>query len=173
LKLIQYFMKDANTERKVIELTAANMLYGYKDFLYNDPEEGLRNFTHWNMVKGSLGHILSRDLSHIGSMIDSGHCKSIEGYFQKRFISSVLSCKIEYESVIMLNHKLPVIDMISGFDGVKYSVRMHKANQFVNKGTLASKHSAVIDDFLQNYKKKEENYDNSVRTPQISCLDFC
>ena len=150
LNLVSYYMKEADTERKIIELTAANMLYGYKDFLYNDPDEGLKNFAHWNMVKSSLSHILDRDLSYIGSMIDSGKCKSLRDFFQKNFISSVLSMKIEYETIILINRRFPVIDMIGGFDGGKYKVRLEKADKFVAKGTLASKHSAVIDDFLEN-----------------------
>jgi hypothetical protein len=165
------FTKALKTEREIIELTAANMLYGFKDFLYSDPEEGLENYSHWNMVKQSFDHVLDRDLSWIGSLIDSGKAKSLEEFLQKRFISAVLSRHIQYETVIMINRHTPIFSMIDGFDAPKYVVRMNKANRFVKQGTLALKHSSQIDDFFSNYKLKDE-YDNSVRTPQIPCLHF-
>lgn len=165
------FIKAVKTERSIIELTAANMLYGHKDFLYSDPDEGLDNFSHWNMIKQSFDHVLDRDLSWIGSLIDSGKCSSLESFLQKRFVSAVLSKHIQYETVIMLNRHTPIFNMIEGFDAPKYIIRMDKANRFVKQGTLALKHSSRIDDFLSNYNLKEK-HDNSVRTSQIPCFDF-
>lgn len=168
---ISPFIKALKTERAIIELTAANMLYGHKDFLYTDPDEGLENYSHWNMVKQSFDHVLDRDLTWIGTLIDSGKAKSLEGFLQKRFISAVLSRHIQYETIIMLNRHTPIFSMIDGFDSPKYIVLMNKANRFVKQGILASTHSRRIDEFFSNYKLKEEN-DNSVRTPQIPCFDF-
>lgn len=165
------FIKEVKTERALIELTAANMLYGHKDFLYAEPEEGIDNYSHWNMVKQSFDHVLDRDLSWIGTQIDSGKCQSLEGFLQKRFISAVLSRHVQYESIIMINRHIPIYHMIDGFDAPKYIDRMVKANLFVKKGTLAIKHSSRIDDFFSNYKLKEVNHDNTIRTSQIPCFD--
>jgi hypothetical protein len=170
LNLILPFVKKLTTEREMIELTAANMLYGYPTFLYDDPEEGFENFSQWNMVKQSFDHVLDRDLAMIEAEIDSGRCDSLEDFLQKRFISFVLSKKIQYESIIMINRHTPIYSMIDGFDSPKYIVRMDKANMFVKKGTLSYKHQSRIDNFFSNYKLRKSN-GNTVRTPQISFFD--
>jgi hypothetical protein len=147
LYLVNQISKN-KSERDFIELCVANFLYGNDKFLY-EPVYAEDNYEHWLKVKQSIGYTLERDLSYIELQLMKRDM-SLNDYLRDRVISDLLSRKVEYESIIMLNRKIEVIDKISGFDSDKYKVRMHKSNKFVTKGTLADKHSSHIDNFLSN-----------------------
>jgi len=74
----------------------------------------------------------------------------LDSYLRDEIISDLFSRRIEYESIILLNRRLSVIDKIAGFEGDKYKVRMHKANLFVQQGVLAESQSSRIDNFISN-----------------------
>lgn len=147
--LILPFTKIVKTERDMIELCVANHLYGNSDFLY-DQSWAEENYKHWCKVKESLTYTFEKDLATLESSSD--RFESLDGYLEKQVISDLLSSKIQYETLIMLDRRLPIIDKIEGFDSGKYKVRMHKASKFVNKGTLGLRHNSQIDIFLSNMK---------------------
>jgi hypothetical protein len=147
-KLILPIMKHVSSERQLIEFCVCNHLYGNPDFLYND-DWAYENYKHWCKNKESLDYCLDKDLSTIELQLLKNNC-TLDSYMQKHVISDLLSSKIEYESLIMLDRKIPIIDKISGFDAGKYKVRMHKATKFVNKGTLGHRHISRIDSFKQS-----------------------
>lgn len=149
--LITGIFPYVNTERELIEFCASNFLYGYKNFLY-EPSNADDNYKHWMMVKGSLTYCLERDLSHIELYMMKKEC-GLDDYLAKQVVSDLLSRKVEYESLIIMDRKIPVIDKISGFEADKYKVLMHKANGFVTQGILAEKHSSHLDIFLNNIKE--------------------
>lgn len=146
--LINMLMKCVTTERQLIELCVANHLYGYPQFLY-EPGNAEDNYKHYVKNKESLTHILDQNLSHIELTLLQRKL-TLQDYLRDRVISDLLSSKVEYETLIMLDRKHPVIDLISGFDSTKYKVRMHKASKFVNKGTLGIRHISRIDSFLSS-----------------------
>lgn len=147
--LIVPIAKKVQNERNLIEFCVSNFLYGNDNFLYDENEYAEQNYIHWLKVKESIGRTLQRDLNYIELQCLTHEC-SLNTYFEKKAISDLLSRKIEYESIIMLNRHQPVIDYLSGFESDKYKVRMHKANMFVTKGTLAPMHISHIDKFLSN-----------------------
>lgn len=147
LYLINTIAKGKN-EREFIELCASNFLYGNDNFLY-EPAYAEDNYEHWLKVKQSIGHTLERDLGFIEIRMMKMDI-SLDKYLHDVVISDLLSRKVEYESLIIINRKIQVIDKISGFDSDKYKVRMHKSNNFVTKGILADQHSSHIDNFLSN-----------------------
>lgn len=149
--LIHGIMGLVTTERELIELCAANFLYGYKNFLYQ-PENAEDNYKHWLMVKGALTYCLERDLSYIDLYMMKKQC-SLNDYLEKQVVSDLLSRTIEYETIILMNRKIPVIDKICGFESDKYRVLMHKANGFVTQGILAEQHRSHLDIFLNNIKE--------------------
>ncbi len=147
--LITELIKKANNnERELIEICVSNFLYGNDKFLY-DHSSIDENYAHWSTVKQTISHCLDRDLSYIDLQLMKKQC-SLNDYLNTWVISDLFSRKIEYESLIILDRKLPVIDSIAGFEGDKYKVRMHKANRFVTKGVLAELHSSRIDNFISN-----------------------
>ncbi len=148
-KLILPILKLVDTERQLVEFCVSNHLYGNPDFLYNDIDS-LDNYKHWCKVKDSLEYTLDKDLSHIELFLLKNKC-DFDTYLEKFVISDLLSKKVEYESLILLNHSSnDIIDKISGFDAIKYKVRMHKASRFVNKGTLGHRHISRINNFKQS-----------------------
>lgn len=155
--LIFPIMKHVEREREMIEFCVANHLYGNPNFLY-DEHWALENYKHWLKVKQSLTYKLEMDLCTIDF-----YNGTLKDYLSNQVISDLLSRKIEYESLILLNNKYPVIDYIQGFDCLKYKVRMHKASRFVNKGILGSSHISRIDNFLAT-KEKEISYGNDIIT---------
>ncbi len=148
LILISQLTKLVNNERELIELCAANFLYGNDKFLY-DQSYADDNYKHWLTVKQTITYCLERDLSFIElQLLKKGI--DLDSYLATEVISDLFSRKIEYESLIMLNRKIPVIDKIAGFEADKYRVRMHKANRFVTQGVLAESQVSRIDNFLSN-----------------------
>lgn len=148
LILISQLLKLVNNERELIELCASNFLYGNDKFLY-DQSYAEDNYKHWSTVKQTISYCLDRDLSHIElHLLKKGI--DLDSYLREGVISDLFSRRIEYESIILLNRKLSVIDKISGFEGDKYKVRMHKANLFVTQGVLAESQSSRIDNFISN-----------------------
>jgi hypothetical protein len=147
-KLIEPLVDSVKTERQFIELCVCNHLYGNHNFLYDDTF-AYDNYTTWCRNKQSLDYIFERDLDYIEFYMLKYNC-SLDKYLSEHVISDLLSSKIEYESLILLNRDIQVIDLISGFDAIKYRVRMHKANLFVNKGTLGLRHINRIDTFKQS-----------------------
>ena len=146
--LINQLIKCVDTERQLIELCVANHLYGYPQFLY-EAGNAEENYKHYTKNKESLTHILDQNLSHI-EMVLLQRKLSLQDYLSNQVISDLLSGRVEYESLILLDRKIPIIDNIAGFDATKYKVRMHKASKFVNKGTLGLRHISRIDSFLSN-----------------------
>jgi hypothetical protein len=151
-KLIDYFVNRIPTEREMIELCVANHLYGNPDFLY-EPDDALEHLARWKSNKDSLTHNLQRDLSTIDLYTIQKKC-SLEDYLSQQVISDILSNKIEFESLILLDRREPVIHLIQGFDSSKYITLMRKSSKFVNKGTLGIRHISHIDDFLNTIKRK-------------------
>lgn len=147
--LISAIMKNAINERQLIEFCVANHLYGNPNMLY-DSDHALELYKHWNKVKQSLTYSLERDLDYI---YETGY--SLDDYMKKHVVSDLLSSKIEYESVILLDHKSDCISKIEGFDASKYITRMKKASKFVGKGVLGKSQSSHIDIFLKSMKGKE------------------
>ena len=146
--LILPIIKQVDTERQLVEFCVSNHLYGNPDFLYNDID-AYDHYKHWSKVKESLEYTLDKDLSYIELFLLKNRC-DFDEYLSNHVISDLLSNKIEYESLILLNHSCDIINKISGFDAVKYKVRMHKASRFVNKGTLGHRHSSRINIFKQS-----------------------
>lgn len=144
--LIFPIMKEVDTERQLIELCVANNLYGNPDFLY-DHQWAVDNYKHWCKVKESLEFTLDKDLSYIEFQMMKSN-GTLDSYMRDHVISDLLSQRIEYESIIMLDRKVGCIDQIQGFDSSKYIARMRKASKFVNKGTLGLRHISRIDTFL-------------------------
>lgn len=149
-KLIYPVMKHVETERELIEFCVANHLYGNSEFLYDDGWAA-ENYKRWCKNKTSINHILQQDLSMIELQLLRFNC-TLDDYMINHVISDLLSSKIEYESLILLDRKVPCIDKISGFDSSKYKVRMHKASKFVGKGILAEQQQRQIDIFIENTK---------------------
>ena len=148
--LILPIMKQVNSERELIELCVANNLYGNPDFLYDD-QWASENYKHWCKVKDSIEFTLDKDLSYIEFQLMKNN-GTLDDYMSNCVISDLLSQRIEYESVIMLDRKANCIDKIQGFDSGKYMARMRKASKFVNKGTLGLRHISRIDTFLAQTK---------------------
>lgn len=148
LNLIKQIIKKVKTERELIEYCVANFLYGNDNFLYSDAYSQ-DNYDHWLKVKQSISYILERDMSYIELQLMKNDI-TLTDYLRDKVISDILSRKVEYETLIILDRKIKVIDNISGFDADKYKVRMHKSDKFVTKGILADKHSSQIDRFLIN-----------------------
>jgi hypothetical protein len=151
--LIKAVMSFVDDEREMIEFCAANFLYGNKNFLY-DHNNAEDNYRHWLKVKGTMGSCLERDLGRIELYMMKHDC-SLDDYLQKQVISDLLSRKTEYESLILMNRKIPVIDKIRGFESDKYKALMSKANGFVTQGKLASQHNSHLDNFLNNIKENQ------------------
>ncbi len=149
-KLILLIMKHVESERQLIELCVANHLYGNPDFLYDD-SWAAENYRKWCKNKESLNHILQRDLSMIELQCMKNNC-TFDDYMARHVISDLLSSKLEYESLILLDRGTPCIDKMAGFDSSKYKVRMHKASKFVGKGILAEQQQRQIDIFNDNVK---------------------
>lgn len=145
-KLILPIMKEVDSERQLIELCVANNLYGNPDFLY-DHNWAVDNYKHWCKVKESLEFTLDKDLSYIELQLLKQDM-TLDDYMRNHVISDLLSQRIEYESIIMLDRKVDCIDKIQGFDSGKYIARMRKTSKFVNKGTLGHRHISRIDTFL-------------------------
>ena len=158
--LIIPIMKCINTERELIEFCVANYLYGNSNFLY-DPEWADANYNHWLMVKQSLTYTLEKDLSTIELYMMAKSC-TLEEYLRNQVISDLLSQRVEYESLMLLDRKTPIIDKIHGFDALKYITRMSKASMFVNKGTLDLRHLSHIDNFLATVTKEITNGNHSI-----------
>lgn len=150
LSLIAPLVKIAPTPQELIQACAANFLYGNDSFLY-EPSYAEDNYRHWQKVKQAITHCLDRDLGYIEFQLLKHNC-TLDSYLEQGVISDLLSRNIEYETLIILNRKIPVIDKISGFEGDKYKVRMHKANKFVTSGCVDSTHSSLIDNFHSNIK---------------------
>lgn len=146
--LIGTLIKCVSTERQLIELCVANHLYGYPQFLY-EPDTAADNYKHYVKVKESLTNTLDKDLSYIELQLMRRKI-TLDEYLRNQIISDLLSGRVEHESIIMLDRRIPVIDKLDGFDSTKYKVRMHKASKFVNKGTLGLRHISRIDSFLSN-----------------------
>lgn len=159
--LINTVLKQVKTERDLIEYCVANNLYGHSEFLY-DNEWAAENYNHWLTIKQSLTYTLEKDLGTI-----ENHLMRVDGtleeYLRDQVISDLLSRRVEFESIMMLDKKYPVIDTMQGFDSPKYKVRMYKASKFVNKGTLDHRHISHIDSFLANIKK-ENSHGNIIVT---------
>jgi len=151
--LIKSFLKIANSERKLIELCVANHLYGNPEFLYKQ-DYAEDNYKHWNKVKESIDYTLFRDLSYIELQMLRNKI-SLDQYLSTKVISDILSAKVEYESIILLDRSIECIQKIAGFDATKYQVRMYKSSKFVNKGTLSVSQLSHIDNFLNNINFKD------------------
>ncbi len=149
-KLIYDIIKHVESEREMVELCVSNFLYGLENMLFY-PEHAVDNYTHWLSVKQSLDYRLQSDLSVIEfNLLKSNN--TFDAYLGKNLLSDLISHVVDYESIILLDMKIPVIDKIGGFNSPKYKVRMHKAKQFVNKGVLSGVHVCHIDNFLSNIK---------------------
>lgn len=144
--LILPIMKMVDSERQMIELCVANNLYGNPEFLY-DPTYAEDNFKHWTKVKESLDYTLQRDLDYIEFECLKRNW-SLDDYLAKQIISDLLSQKVEYECIILLDRRSSCMHKIQGFDSSKYTDRMVKASKFVAKGTLGHRHISRIDNFL-------------------------
>jgi len=148
--LILPIMKMVETERQMIELCVANNLYGNSEFLY-DPSFAEDNFKHWTKVKDSLDYTLERDLDYIEFECFKRKW-SLDDYLSRQIISDLLSQKVEYECIILLDRRSSCMHKIQGFDSSKYTDRMVKASKFVAKGTLGHRHISRIDNFLNAIK---------------------
>lgn len=146
--LILPIMKMVDTERQLIELCVANNLYGNPEFLY-DASYAQENYKHWTKVKESLDYTLQRDLDYIEFECIKRKC-SFDNYLEKQIISDLLSQKIEYECIILLDRRSRCMYKIQGFDSSKYIDRMVKASKFVAKGILGHRHISHIDNFLKS-----------------------
>lgn len=148
--LIKPIMKIAKNERSLVQLCAANHLYGYPNYLYDD-SIARDSYEHFIKVKESLSYYLDQNLSHIELTLIKKRC-TLQQYLKSDVLSDLLNGKVEYESMILLDMKIPFIQELTGFESTKYKVRMHKAKRFVNKGTLGHNHISQIDNFLENIK---------------------
>lgn len=160
--LIDFVKKLVKTERELIELCVANNLYGNSDFLYEHDFAEV-NYKRWNRIKNSLTYSLSRDLDYIFNRCQEKK-RDLTWYLKTQVINDLLSQKIEYESIIMLDRQAGCMDEIQGFDSSKYTDLMVKTSKFVNKGVLGHNHKSHIDSFLAQMKG---NYDGniSITTP--------
>lgn len=153
-------MKQVDTEREMIEFCVANHLYGNPNFLY-DNEWAIDNYKHWQTVKQSMTYCLEKDLGTIEMFLMKHDC-SLDDYLEKQVINDLLSRRVEYESLMLIDRKYSIIDRVQGFDSLKYKVRMYKASKFVNKGTLDLRHISHIDSFLAQVRKV--NHGNNIVT---------
>jgi len=160
--LIHDVLRVVKTERELIEYCASNHLYGNPLFLY-DPQWAETNYKHWITIKQSLTYTLEKDLSTIEAFLMTHNC-TLRDYLRKQVISDLLSQRVEYETFMLLDRRIPIICNIEGFDALKYKVRMNKASKFVNKGTLDLRHISHIDSFLATIEK-ENHGNNSITTP--------
>lgn len=148
--LINGLMRHTKTEREFVELCVANNLYDNQDFIY-DVDSAYENYKHWSQVKSSLDYTLESNLGQIEISLLSRKM-TIDQYMQQHVLNDLLSRRIEYETIILLNHRIECIDKIQGFDSSKYRVRMHKATKFVNKGAIGHIQNCHIDNFLATFK---------------------
>lgn len=158
--LIYPITKVAETERDMIEYCVANHLYGNPEFLYDD-EWAVENYKHWQTVKQSLTYSLEKDIGTIETYLWNQKC-SLQDYLRNQVISDLLSHRVEYESLMLIDRRYPIIDSMQGFDALKYKVRMHKASKFVNKGTLDHRHQSHIDSFIATLER--QNHGNNLVT---------
>lgn len=149
-QLITPIKKLVNTERELIELCVANNLYGNPEFLY-ESEFAEENYKRWIKIKHSLTYSLSRDLDHILEVCQQKK-QNLTWYLKSQVINDLLSQKVQYESIIMLDKQAGCMDEIQGFDSSKYTDRMVKSSKFVNKGVLGHIHKSHIDSFLAQLK---------------------
>lgn len=149
-QLITPIKKLVNTERELIELCVANNLYGNSEFLY-ESEFAETNYKRWLKIKHSLTYSLSRDLDHISDLCQQKK-QNLTWYLKSQVINDLLSQKVQYESIILLDKQAGCMDEIQGFDSSKYTDRMVKSSKFVNKGALGHIHKSHIDSFLAQLK---------------------
>jgi hypothetical protein len=71
-------------------------------------------------------------------------------------VGDLLSQKVEYESIMLIDRKIGCMKHIQGFDSGKYIDRMVKASKFVAKGALGKNQSSQIDTFLTSLKGKSQ-----------------
>ena len=160
--LITPIKKLVSTERELIELCVANNLYGNSEFLY-EHEFAETNYKRWRKIKQSLTYSLSRDLDHIYELCYQRK-QNLTWYLQNQVINDLLSQKVEYESIILLDKQIKCMDKIQGFDSSKYTDRMVKSSKFVNQGVSGHIHKSHIDSFLANMKGIK-NGNISITTP--------
>lgn len=146
--LIYPLTKMVNEDREFVQLCVANFLYGNEKFLY-DHAYAEDNFKHWQKVKQSITFCLTRDLGYIDLQLMKRNC-TLDVYVKQHILSDLLSKRVEYETLVVLERHTPIIDKMAGFDADKYKVRLHKANRFVTNGVLAEMHRSQIDNFLSN-----------------------
>jgi hypothetical protein len=68
-----------------------------------------------------------------------------------RAISDLLSGKIQYESLIIIQRYIPIYDMIRGYNTDEFVTRMKKANKFVIGGKQFDLHREIV-----SHLKKEQ-----------------
>jgi hypothetical protein len=146
--LILPFLKITKTERELIELCVSNFLYGNDNFLY-DSSYAEDNYIHWLKVKQSISYCLERDLGYIEFQLMKNSI-DLDTYLRDRVISDLLSRKVEYESIVLMDRYHPLIDSIAGFDSDKYKARMKKADKFILLGSLNEQMKNTLENFFES-----------------------
>lgn len=143
VQLIRYILTIAKTERELIELCVSNFLYGNDAFLYNE-EFTESNYKRWIRNKESQSYILERDIWTIENAMETKNI-TYNQLLNSSGIDLLLSKKIEFESLILINRSIESIELLNGYGKDKIINRLQKANKFVTNGILASTHKSIID----------------------------
>jgi hypothetical protein len=141
--LVKGLVGIAPEPKDFIDLCVANFLYGNANFLYGQ-EYVQENYTKWRRNKESITYQLQQDVNHIDLYADS-----LQQYMATRAISDLLSGKIQYESLIIIQRYIPIYDMIRGYNTDEFVTRMKKANKFVIGGKQYPLHREIVSNLNQ------------------------
>lgn len=150
LTLLKPICKDLKTRRELVEYCISNLLYGNKNFLYQEKDFSDNNYTHWLKVKESLNYSVQKDLGYI-ELSCMKHEWSFSDYLKYQLISDLYSRKVEYETVILIGEIWEELyDYIEGYEKESIVTRLKKASKFVHTGNLSSAQIQAIRTFLAN-----------------------
>jgi hypothetical protein len=141
--LVRGLIAIAPEPKDFIDLCVANFLYGNANFLYGQ-EYVQENYTKWRRNKQSITYQLQQDVNHIDLYADS-----LSEYMKTRAISDLLSSKIQYESLIIIERFMPICDKIRGYNADDFVSRLKKADKFVIGGKRMPLHREIISQLQQ------------------------
>lgn len=143
IQLVRYLLTLAKTERELIELCVSNFLYGNDAFLYNEEFTEI-NYKRWVKNKESQTYVLERDIWTIENVMETKNI-TYNQLLNTSGIDLLMSKKIEFESIIIINRRIESINLLDGYGKDKIINRLQKANKFVTNGILALTHQSIID----------------------------
>ena len=151
LYLVKGLISMAPEGKDFVELCACNYLYGNDKFLYGS-EYVQENYAKWRKNKESITYMLQSDMDTISMWCDVNDA-NLAGYMRDQAISDLLSGKIQYESLIISERYIPVLDKIQGFNAETYVKRMKKVNKFVIGGRTYDLHREIVNSLQEEQEQ--------------------